>query len=277
MSALEPVILNEVKLTQKAVADLAGSSSSGPTEYPWSVFFDSSSWTVPDDGDYEVIVIGGGYAPSVGVGRPGHGGGGGGEPSNSNNAGGRGGGAGGISIKQAARLLKGQSVVVTVGAASGRSSVVCTDASLSMTANGASGSSGGSASGGDMNFTGGNGGYGAYNVAVGTYAVTASGGGGGLFTSHGASGVCFALANYGSPSAYASSSIGGDGGHFGGGAGVALAHAAYSYSQSGQDRIVSSNSASQGKNGDGGWLNRIPGYKSSGTGGEGLVAIRRVR
>ena len=29
MSALEPVILNEVKLTQKAVADLASSSSSG--------------------------------------------------------------------------------------------------------------------------------------------------------------------------------------------------------------------------------------------------------
>ncbi|MFQ1732439.1 hypothetical protein ACK38X_02815 [Aeromonas veronii] len=277
MSALDPVILNEVKLTQKAVADLASSSSSGPTEYPWSVFFSSSSWTVPDDGDYEVIVIGGGYVPSPEAGRPGHGGGGGGEPSNSGNAGGTGGGAGGVSIKQAARLLKGQSVVVTVGAAIGRSSVVCAAAGLSMTANGASGSSGGSASGGDMNFTGGNGGSGTYSHAVGNYTVTASGGGGGLFTSHGASGVCFGLSYSSGIVAKAASSIGGDGGHFGGGAGVALAHAAYSYSQSEQRYIVSSNSASQGKNGDGGWLNRIPGYKSSGTGGEGLVAIRRVR
>ena len=276
MSALEPVILNEVKLTQKAVADLASSSSSGPTEYPWSVFFSSSSWTVPDDGDYEVIVIGGGYVPSPEAGRPGHGGGGGGAPSNSGNAGGTGGGAGGVSIKQAARLLKGQSVVVTVGAAIGRSSVVCAAAGLSMTANGASGSRGGSASGGDMDFTGGNGGSGTYSPAVGSYAVTASGGGGGLFTSRGANGVCYDTSFTDGNYARAASSIGGDGGHFGGGAGVALAHAAY-VSQYNSSYIVSSNSASQGKNGDGGWLNRIPGYKSSGTGGEGLVAIRRVR
>ena len=60
MSALDPVILNEVKLTQKAVADLASSSSSGPTEYPWEVFTSSRSWTVPDDGEYFILCLGGG-------------------------------------------------------------------------------------------------------------------------------------------------------------------------------------------------------------------------
>ena len=60
MSALDPVILNEVKLTQKAIADLTGSSSSGPTEYPWYVFTSSKSWTVPDDGVYFILCLGGG-------------------------------------------------------------------------------------------------------------------------------------------------------------------------------------------------------------------------
>ena len=57
MSALDPVILNEVKLTQKAVADLAGPSSSGPTEYPWEVFTSSRSWTVPEDGEYFIVCL----------------------------------------------------------------------------------------------------------------------------------------------------------------------------------------------------------------------------
>ena len=84
MSALEPVILNEVKLTKKAVADLASSSSSGPTEYPWEVFTSSRSWTVPEDGEYFIICIGGGGGGSgrgsggVSGGYGGGGGGGGG-------------------------------------------------------------------------------------------------------------------------------------------------------------------------------------------------------
>ena len=65
MSALDPVILNEVKLTQKAVADLASSSSSGPTEYPWEVFTSSRSWTVPDDGEYFILCLGGGGGDGV--------------------------------------------------------------------------------------------------------------------------------------------------------------------------------------------------------------------
>ena len=82
MSALEPVILNEVKLTQKAIEGLTGPSSSGPTEYPWEVFTSSRSWTVPEDGEYFIICLGGG-------------GGGGASSSNFGASGGYGGGGGG--------------------------------------------------------------------------------------------------------------------------------------------------------------------------------------
>lgn len=67
MNELAPIIFNEVKETQMGLSSLKAHvvNMSFPTEYPWHVFFSSSSWIVPDDGDYEVIVIGGGYVPSV--------------------------------------------------------------------------------------------------------------------------------------------------------------------------------------------------------------------
>ena len=110
MSALEPVILNEVKLTQKAVADLAGTGSSGPTEYPWEVFTSSRSWTVPDDGEYFILCLGGGGGGTSGGGgggtSGGYGGGGGG--------GFGGGGGGGVSIAYR-QLSKSTALTLTVG------------------------------------------------------------------------------------------------------------------------------------------------------------------
>lgn len=282
MSALDPVILNEVKVTQKAVADLASSSSSGPTEYPWEVFTASRSWVVPDDGEYEIIAIGGGFSPvpTQEVGKPGHGGGGGGQAGISSSVGGEGGGAGGVSIKQAASLSKGQTVVVVVGAAKGNSSVVCAAAGLAMTAKGTSSVDGGTATGGDWNYTGGAGASGTYASGFGRGSFTASGGGGGLFGSKGSRGYCAgSTISSSNQTVSAATCIGGDGGHYGGGGGVALAHSAYAYETGGDGvRVVSSSStAAQGRTGAGGWLDRIPGYKSSGTDGEGLVAIRRVK
>ncbi len=283
MSALDPVILNEVKLTQKAIADFESSVSSRPTIYPWKVFTSSQSWTVPDDGEYEIIVIGGGH--SAGGSSAGHGAGGGGP------ARGDGGGAGGLSIHQSFPLQKGQSVVVTVGAPGGNSTVVCPDASLSMIANGAKSRTGGTASGGELNFTGGSGGS-VSNPS--TSEASAGGGGGGLFTSHGTSGKVEsanirAVVNQ---NMYLTSTavVGGDGGDHGGGPGAASVLAAsgaagsYSLQMGGSYTATmyyaigsSAFTSSQGKRGDSGWLARIPGYCAAGVNGAGLVAIRRVR
>ena len=82
MSSLDPVILNEVKAAQKSISDLSAVAGvTGPTEYPWKLFTSSTEWTVPDDGEYMIICVGGG----------GNGGGGGG----SGNGGGYGSGGGG--------------------------------------------------------------------------------------------------------------------------------------------------------------------------------------
>ena len=51
MSALEPVILNEVKLTQKAVADLASSSSGAAIGAVGQIVRLPTDATMPSDGD----------------------------------------------------------------------------------------------------------------------------------------------------------------------------------------------------------------------------------
>lgn len=271
MIALEPVILNEVKLTQKAVADLASSSSSGPIEYPWFVFFSSSSWTVPDDGEYEIIVIGGGHSTfrngyASQNARRGHGAGSASARARSSTD--AGGGAGGISICLSRSLQKGQSVVVTVGASGGDSTVVCPDAALNMIANGAKSKTGGSASGGDINEKGGDGAEADTNGDI-----FACGGGGGLFNSNGQSGVLIKVSSSG---LFSYAAIGGAGGAFGGAGGPAGVPVVQMLSGTNVS-IDCGSTATHGQAGEGGWLNRIPGYKSSGTNGEGLVAIRRVR
>ena len=51
MSALDPVILNEVKLTQKAVADLASSSSGAAVGAVGQIVRLPTDATMPSDGD----------------------------------------------------------------------------------------------------------------------------------------------------------------------------------------------------------------------------------
>ena len=51
MSALDPVILNEVKLTQKAVADLASSSSGAVIGAVGQIVRLPTDATMPSDGD----------------------------------------------------------------------------------------------------------------------------------------------------------------------------------------------------------------------------------
>ena len=273
MSALYPVILNEVKLTQKAIADLASSSSSGPIEYPWFVFFSSSSWTVPDDGEYEIIVIGGGHSTfrngyASQNARRGHGAGSASARAPSSTD--AGGGAGGISICLSRPMQKGQSVVVTVGASGGDSTVVCLDAALNMIANGAKSKTGGSASGGDINEKGGDGAEAATNGDI-----FACGGGGGLFNSNGQPGVVIRVASPSVSGIFSYAAIGGAGGAFGGAGGPGGVPVVQMLSGT-NISIDCASTATHGQAGEGGWLNRIPGYKSSGTNGEGLVAIRRV-
>ncbi len=285
MNELAPIIFNEVKEAQKELSSLGAHvvNMSFPTEYPWHVFTSSQSWTVPEDGEYEIIVIGGGHP--AGGSSAGHGAGGGGP------ARGDGGGAGGLSIHQSFPLQKGQSVVVTVGAPGGNSTVVCPDASLDMIANGAKSRTGGTASGGELNFTGGSGGP-VSNPS--TSEASAGGGGGGLFTSHGTAGKVesASISAVVNQSLYLKpiAAVGGDGGDHGGGPGVASVLAANgavgsstlsmgtNYTATVYYAIGSSAfTSSQGKRGGSGWLARIPGYCAAGVNGTGLVAIRRVR
>ena len=62
MNELAPIIFNEVKEAQKELSALGAHvvNMSFPTEYPWEVFTSSRSWTVPEDGEYFIICIGGG-------------------------------------------------------------------------------------------------------------------------------------------------------------------------------------------------------------------------
>lgn len=277
MNELAPIIFNEVKEAQKELSSLGAHvvNMSFPTEYPWSVFFSSSSWTVPDDGEYEIIVIGGGHTTfrsgyASQNARRGHGAG----SASAAAPGGTdaGGGAGGISICFSRPLQKGQSVVVTVGASGGDSTAVCPAAALNMIANGATSITGGNASGGDINEKGGDG-----AVASTNSGAFACGGGGGLFNSNGQSGVIVRVAGTGTLASISSyAAIGGAGGAFGGAGGPAGVSIVQSLTGT-NISIDCGSTATHGQAGEGGWLNRIPGYKSSGTNGEGLVAIRRVR
>ena len=62
MNELAPIIFNEVKEAQKELSSLGAHvvNMSFPTEYPWEVFTSSCSWTVPDDGEYFILCLGGG-------------------------------------------------------------------------------------------------------------------------------------------------------------------------------------------------------------------------
>ena len=67
MNELAPIILNEVKEAQKELSALGAHvvNMSFPTEYPWHVFTSSKSWTVPEDGEYLIVCIGGGGGGGV--------------------------------------------------------------------------------------------------------------------------------------------------------------------------------------------------------------------
>ena len=249
MSALDPVILNEVKLTQKAIEGLAGPSSSGPTEYPWEVFTSSRSWTVPEDGEYFILCLGGGAGrygePSSGGGASGGYGGGGGASA------GYGGGGGGMSVVRR-KFLKSATLVLTVGSGGslagngGASAIVGAELSISC-GGGSSGGSGGASSGGDLNFIGGSGG--GYNGSGG-------GGGGGAGGGAGGNGL---------------GPFGGHGGFGGGGGGLGISSS------------TTGASGSSGVNGEvPSFLSSIPGYRgpgytNAGRGGQGFIAIRRVK
>ena len=66
MNELAPIIFNEVKEAQKELSSLGAHvvNMSFPAEYPWEVFTSSRSWTVPDDGEYFIVCIGGGGGAS---------------------------------------------------------------------------------------------------------------------------------------------------------------------------------------------------------------------
>lgn len=265
MNELAPIIFNEVKETQRGLSSLEAHvvNMSFPTEYPWHVFTSSQSWTVPEDGEYFILCLGGGGGGRGSVGNlgrsGGYGGGGGG-------AEGYGGGHGGALCIARRLLLKTTVLTLTVGVGGdgsssggsssrgGNSSVV--GAGLSMIANG--GYDAGTpikatSSGGDLNLVGGLGGGGGSGSNTGT---AGGGGGGGCGGGDGVSGK---------------GPFGGHGGCSGGGGGR------------GTNSLSSGGSGADGVDGEPlpllgsipGYL--PPGYTTAGKGGQGFIAIRRVK
>jgi hypothetical protein len=114
------------------------------------------------------------------------GGGNGGNASSNAGAGSRGGGAGGVSILSTA-VTSGQVLSITVGAATGTTSVSSTG--IAITCAGGFGSTGGAASGGTINIAGSNGSAGSLGTAIsngggggGASTIWGGAGGGGLYT-----------------------------------------------------------------------------------------------
>ena len=257
MSALDPVILNEVKLTQKAVADLGSSNSL------WEVFISSRSWVVPDNGEYFIVCIGAGGGSGTSGGSRGaspfKGCGMGGTSGGSFTNGTGGGGGGGLSI--AYRVLsKEASLVVTVGAAGGNG----------WGSQNTDGSAGGKSSvvGGGVNISceGGKGTWGntstlgAYSTALpvgGDFNMIGQAGGKGSTEGGGGGGGGFGAGGAG---VAASGQSGGHGGQGGGGGGGGKESGPAG--QSGQPLQ---------------WLSAIPGYVGPGYMNGGFVAIRRVK
>ena len=70
MNELAPIIFNEVKETRRGISSLEAHvvNMSFPTEYPWHVFTSSQSWTVPEDGEYFILCLGGGGGGSLDAG-----------------------------------------------------------------------------------------------------------------------------------------------------------------------------------------------------------------